>query len=68
MLWSIVGKYIGGILGGLMVAWIIYTGLIRPTTKPPVTSRQEAETITNYTISPKVTFGCMRLQVNKGDD
>jgi hypothetical protein len=63
MPWVIVGKWIAGILGGLAVAWIAYAGLIRPTTKPPVTSKYEAENMKTYTYSPKVSFGCINIKI-----
>jgi hypothetical protein len=61
-----IGKWVGGIVGGLVVAWIFYAGLIRPTTKPPITSatssQQEAQNITNYeytySYTPRISFGC----------
>ena len=56
-----IGKWLGGILGGLVFAWIIYAGLIRPITKPNPTTKQEATTINNYYNQPR--FGCMRFQV-----
>jgi len=61
-------KWIGGILGGLAVAWIVYAGLIRPTTKPPVTETQIAERLTNinYSFEPRQTFfGCASYRVTK---
>lgn len=66
-----VAKYLGAILAGLAVAWIFYAGLIRPTTKPPTTTKQEAEVIINHNYGmPKVSFGClnMRIYERKKDD
>jgi hypothetical protein len=60
-----IAKWVGGLLLGLMVAWIVYAGLIRPTTKPPVSSSQKADNIINYTYSPRLSFGCMRFDVPK---
>ena len=66
MNWLIVGKWVGGTILGLMLGWIVYAGLIRPTTKPNPTTRQEAETILNYYNQPRVSFGCARWEV-KGE-
>ena len=67
MNWAIilkVGKYIAAIMGGLAVAWIFYAGLIRPTTKPPTTTKQEADMIVNHNYgTPKVYFGCMNMRI-----
>ncbi len=60
-----IAKWVGGVLAGLALAWIVYAGLIRPTTKPNPSTSQKAETITNYTFSPKSTFGCMRFDIRK---
>lgn len=60
-----IAKWVGGVLLGLMVAWIVYAGLIRPTTKPPTTSSQKAEKIENITYNPRLSFGCMRFDVPK---
>ena len=69
MKYLILGKWIGGILGGLVIAWIFYAGLIRPTTKPTPTTKQEAVTIINHNYStPKVSFGCMRFNVYERKD
>ena len=58
-------KWIVGIIGGLLIAWGLYAGIIRPTTKPNPTTKQEANIITNYTITPKVTFGCANFRIPK---
>ena len=59
MNWKLILRYGFGIVGGLLMAWGLYAGLIRPTTKPNPT--QEAATINNYYNQPR--FGCMRFQV-----
>jgi hypothetical protein len=58
-----------GIIGLAVLAtagWIFYAGLIRPTTKPNPSTRQEGAR-DNYstTISPKQTFGCMNFKIPK---
>lgn len=59
-----IGKWIAGILAILAVGWITYAGLIRPTTKPPETTKQEAQTIINHNYTtPKVAFGCMNFRI-----
>jgi len=58
-----IGKWIGGIVGGLIIAWIFYAGLIRPTTKPNPSTSQEATNMENYYTQPKVNFGCIRIEV-----
>ncbi len=58
-----IAKWVGGALLGLMVAWIVYAGLIRPTTKPPVTTTQKADNIINYNNYPRISFGCARFNV-----
>jgi len=64
-----IGKWIGGLLAGLALAWIVYAGLIRPTTKPNPSTKQEATTIINHNYStPKVSFGCMRFNVYERKD
>lgn len=60
MPWNTIIKWAGGIVGGLVLAWIFYAGLIRPTTKPNPTTKQEAQTIynENYYVTPRPIFGC----------
>jgi len=60
-----IGKWVGGVLGGLALAWIFYAGLIRPTTKPNPSTSQKADNITNYVYNttPKSTFGCATVKV-----
>ena len=57
------------ILGFIGLAgWGLYAGLIRPVTKPNATTKQEAESITNYnyTLEPKQTFfGCSNFRIQK---
>ena len=57
-----------GIFGGIMLATAIYFGLIRPTTKPNPTTKQEAKVIVNYTIAPRQTFGCTHLRIQRIPD
>ncbi len=56
-----IAKWVSGIVGGLVVAWIFYAGLIRPTTKPNPTTTNQADNITNYTYNMRQTIGCMRI-------
>ena len=58
-----IGKWVGGIVGGLAIAWVFYAGLVRPTTKPPTTTTQQADNITNFHNTPRISFGCARWQV-----
>ena len=58
-----IAKWIGGVLGGLALAWIVYAGLIRPTTKPNPSTSQSAESIVNYTYTPRVSFGCASFRI-----
>lgn len=53
-----IAKWVGGIVAGLALAWIFYAGLIRPTTKPNPTTKQEAQYMTNYNYAPRISFGC----------
>ena len=53
-----IAKWIGGALLGLILAWIFYAGLIRPTTKPNPSTAQEAQMIINNNYNPRITFGC----------
>ncbi len=65
MNWLPIAKWIGGILGGLALAWVIYAGMIRPVTKPNPSTSQKADNITNvnYYIQPKPMFGCASAKV-----
>lgn len=67
MKWLTVVKYGGGILGGLALAWIFYAGLIRPTTKPVPTTTNNADTIVNLSVAPRVSFGCANFRLMRGD-
>jgi len=58
-----IGKWVGGILGGLIIGWIFYAGLIRPVTKPNPSTTQSGETINNYYNTPRISFGCARFEV-----
>lgn len=58
-----IAKWVGGVLLGLMVAWIVYAGLIRPTTKPNPSTSQKADSINNYYNQPRISFGCARWEV-----
>lgn len=64
-MWFTIAKWGGGILGGLALAWIIYAGLIRPTTHPNPSTSQEADVITNvnYYVTPRPMFGCAGVKV-----
>lgn len=46
------------------IGWAIYSGIIRPVTKPNPTTRQEASQIVNYNLTPKSSFGCQRFTIN----
>ena len=58
-------KWVGGIVGGLVIAWIVYAGLIRPTTKPNPTTTQNGQNFVNYNYSPRVSFGCANWRVSE---
>lgn len=58
-----IAKWVGGIVLGLMVSWIVYAGLIRPTTKPNPSTSQKADSINNYYNQPRISFGCARWEV-----
>jgi hypothetical protein len=64
-MWFTIAKWGGGILGGLALAWIVYAGLIRPTTHPNPSTSQKADVITNvnYYITPHPVFGCAGIRV-----
>jgi hypothetical protein len=55
-----IAKWVGGVLAGLVIAWGLYAGLIRPTTKPNPSTSQQAQNITNYNYNynPRISFGC----------
>jgi hypothetical protein len=60
-------RTVGVIITLLVIAgigWSIYAGIIRPTTKPNATTRQEG-TRDNfvYTVTPKSYFGCQNFQI-----
>lgn len=54
------------IIAGL--GWAIYVTVVRPHTKPNATTKQEAESITNFNYDVKPTFGCMSFKVMKAKD
>lgn len=61
-------KWVGGIVGGLIIAWIFYAGLIRPTTKPNPTTTQQGEIFINYNLNPRVSFGCANFKIQRIPD
>ena len=60
-------KWVGGILGGLALAWIVYAGLIRPTTKPNPSTTNQADEIINYYNQPRISFGCAAWNIKPYD-
>ena len=58
-----IGKWALGLVAGLLIAWGLYAGIIRPVTKPNPSTRQEADTIHNYYNQPRVSFGCARWEI-----
>jgi flagellar biosynthesis/type III secretory pathway M-ring protein FliF/YscJ len=58
-------KYVGGVIGGVMVAWIVYVGVVRPHTKPNPTTTNQAETMVNYTFTVQPRFGCSSVRVDE---
>lgn len=69
MPYGTIAKYLGGVLLGLGLAWSIYAGIIRPTTKPNPSTAQAADNISNYVynVTPKSTFGCASIRVYEYD-
>ena len=65
MNYLLVGKWVGGIVGGLAIAWAIYAGIIRPVTKPNPSTTQSGEIINNYNNTPRIGFGCARFEVRQ---
>ena len=65
------GKATSVVIKGLLVlfvigvvGWSLYVTIIRPTTKPNPTTRQEAETIVNPSLDIRPNFGgCANLRV-----
>jgi hypothetical protein len=68
MPWLTIIKWAGGILGGLALAWIVYAGLIRPTTKPNPTTTQKADNIINYNLTSRQSFGCSNFRIQRIPD
>lgn len=62
-----IAKWAIGVIGGLAIAWAVYAGIIRPITKPNPSTQQKAETIYNYTIQPRHTFGCSAFLIRRED-
>lgn len=59
-----IAKWLGGIVGGLAIAWAVYAGIIRPVTKPNPTTVQTGGT--SYTItSPRQSFGCTNIRIQR---
>lgn len=56
-------KYAGAVVAGLVIAWAIYAGIIRPVTKPNPTTTQTGENINNYYNTPRISFGCAKWSV-----
>lgn len=65
MPYALIAKWVGGIVGGLVMAWIVYAGLIRPVIKPNPSTTQNAGSIHNYYNQPRISFGCARWEVVK---
>jgi hypothetical protein len=62
-MYLIIAKWVGGIVGGLIIAWLGYALLIKPFTKPLPTTTNQAERINNYYNQPRISFGCARWEV-----
>jgi hypothetical protein len=58
-------KWVLGAVGGLVIAWALYAGIIRPVLKPNPSTAQKAETIYNYYNQPRVSFGCAAWDIPK---
>jgi hypothetical protein len=56
------------VIAGL--GWAVYAGIIRPTTKPNPSTRQEGQRDNySYTLSPHQTFfGCMNFKIPKPEE
>lgn len=63
-----IAKWVGAVIGGLVIAWAIYAGVIRPVTKPNPTTTNKADVIYNYTITPRHTFGCSAFLIRREKD
>ena len=55
-----IAKWIGGAVLGLGLAWAVYAGIIRPTTKPNPSTTVQSGGVAN-TYNAKVSFGCVRI-------
>ena len=58
MPWLLVGKWVGGVVGGLVIAWLGYALIVKPFTKPIPTTTNQADNIYNYYNNPRISFGC----------
>ena len=48
------------------LSWAVYSGIIRPVTKPnPSNTQQGARDNYNVTIAPKSYFGCQKFDIKK---
>jgi len=68
MPYALIGKWVGGIVAGLILAWALYAGIIRPVTKPNPLTKNEAEVINNYYNQPRISFGCANFQIKNGEE
>ena len=72
MAWHGFMRFLSVLVWTLVIAglgWAVYAGIIRPTTKPNPTTRQEAQQIINYTLEPKQTFfGCANFRIEKPNE
>ena len=60
-----IAKWVLGMVGGLVIAWGLYAGIIRPVTKPNPSTLQKADNIINYYLTPRVSFGCANFRIQK---
>lgn len=64
MPWLTIIKWVGGVVAGLLIAWGLYAGLIRPTTKPNPSTHQSGGVSYNIT-TPRQTFGCTNIKIQR---